>query len=352
MTLSDGDRENFARRKRAITLYLAGADHKTILAKSGVQKAQLYKLVARALTPHADGRIYGFRALIPYERISASKRSAQMAESNFKIPNKTGAFEALLIRHPVLRELLDNLALKRRKAGLLQEPVPSVGPIHQRFLQACRKLGLERSNSYPFSAERMAYSSVSSYIRKVHQQNPDRAAVVKHGRPGRVLVATGDGSKRPVIYAFERVECDAHKIDCLFCILILSPFGELIPKVFPRLWVIVIQEVVSRAVLGYYLSFSKECNEDDLLQAIKKALSIWHPRVLSVPDLEYAEGAGFPSSFAPHFIGACWDEFSIDGAKINRSARVTACLKDVIGSEPPLLLARRIPNDRPFVGAR
>src|SRR3546814_8185739 len=69
--------------------------------------------------------------------------------------------------------------------------------------------------------------------------------------------------------------CDAHRIDAMFCILIQTTHGDIMPVIVPRLWVLVIQDVVSRVVLGYYLSFNKECNESDLLKCIQRALSSW-----------------------------------------------------------------------------
>src|SRR3546814_11877051 len=47
-------------------------------------------------------------------------------------------------------------------------------------------------------------------------------------------------------------------------------------------------------------------------------------------------------------MGACWDVCSSDGAKIKRSERVESKLEQIVGAKP-LLLPRRIPDDRPFI---
>jgi hypothetical protein len=59
---------------------------------------------------------------------------------------------------------------------------------------------------------------------------------------------------------------DSHKIDGRFCILIPHLDGGYTPKIIHRLWVTVIVEVTSRAVLGYYLSVGKEVTKEDILK--------------------------------------------------------------------------------------
>src|SRR3546814_11686316 len=98
--------------------------------------------------------------------------------------------------------------------------------------------------------------------------------------------------------------CDAHRIDAMFCILIQTTHGDIMPVIVPRLWVLVIQDVVSRVVLGYYLSFNKECNESDLLKCIQRALSSWSPRALEGTRLSYQQESGFPDKLDPQSIGA------------------------------------------------
>src|SRR3546814_19277700 len=100
--------------------------------------------------------------------------------------------------------------------------------------------------------------------------------------------------------------CDAHRIDAMFCILIQTTHGDIMPVIVPRLWVLVIQDVVSRVVLGYYLSFNKECNESDLLKCIKRAHSSWSQRVLEGTRFSYQPEDGFLSNIDPQFTGMCW----------------------------------------------
>ncbi|WP_179257802.1 hypothetical protein [Burkholderia sp. AU6039] len=77
--------------------------------------------------------------------------------------------------------------------------------------------------------------------------------------PSILLGRAGDGTRRPPLAPFERVECDAHKLDTRMTVLVPSPHGGTEPRPIHRLWVVVLIEVASRAVLGYHLSLRREC---------------------------------------------------------------------------------------------
>ena len=165
----------------------------------------------------------------------------------------------------------------------------------------------------------------------------------------------GDGTNRPRLSIFERVECDAHKLDTRMVVMVPSPHGGEEPRKIHRLWVIAIIEVVSRAVLGYHLSLRRECSAEDVLRAIKRGLTRWSPRELQFSGNAYVDGAGFPSSKSQRFLGACWDEFSVDGALANICTRVERPMTDVVGArilkpqDPNSYSSRRSLDDRPFI---
>jgi hypothetical protein len=53
--------------------------------------------------------------------------------------------------------------------------------------------------------------------------------------------------------------------------MIPQPTGGYVQKIVHRLWVVVILEVTSRAVLGYHFSMRKEVSKVDVLRALKMA---------------------------------------------------------------------------------
>ena len=104
------------------------------------------------------------------------------------------------------------------------------------------------------------------------------------------------------------------------------------PKIIHRLWVTVILEVSSRAVLGYYLSLGREVTKDDVLRAIKCALSTSSRPSISYSPVALMDEAGLPSSHHPEYIGMCWDETSVDGALAETCKPVATKLEAVVGS--------------------
>jgi hypothetical protein len=154
---------------------------------------------------------------------------------------------------------------------------------------------------------------------------------------------------------FQRVECDAHKIDARMVVMVPSPHGGHEPRKIHRLWVIVLIEVASRTVLGYHLSLHRECSAEDVLRAIKRALTRWAPRELQFSANAYVAEAGMPSARNDRYLGACWDEFSVDGAMANICDRVQRQLLEIVGStllkpqDPHSYSCRRSKDDRPYI---
>lgn len=343
--LSGPQQELFILRCNAVKAYLNG---EAFSESAQIPKREALRLLRKCLLTHPDKRIYGFRALIPYLRIKEYTRKTKIRSDITETHGRSGAFSALLKLHPSLDDLIKREVFK--KGRRVNESVVSIKALHKKFITACIELGLEVSNSYPFDRMTRGYASLAAYVNKLKLENPTAAIKANGTLHAAKKVFTSDGTERPITEPYERVECDAHHIDAIFCILIPTQFGEIIPKVIHRLWVIVIQEVISRAILGYHLSIREECNTTDILETIKMALSKWEPREFTIPGLDYNDGAGYPSSHNPRLEGVMWKEFSVDEALINISSRVRSKLKLLSGGiSEPIVLNRHVPDDRPFI---
>lgn len=99
----------FVRRSKAIRLLLAKASANQISASSEVTRREAMRLLQCCLMVHPDGRILGFRGLIPYHRIASyTRRALPPLTSNEQKAGAAGCFEQLLLAHPVLANLIED----------------------------------------------------------------------------------------------------------------------------------------------------------------------------------------------------------------------------------------------------
>lgn len=351
--LPPGAAQSYLQRKEGVRLYLEGASAEVVRAACNLGLRQVNRLIReRCVEPHPDGRIYGWRGLVKYMRIAPYTRRAAVCLDNYGF-GAAGAMQSLLQGAPDFARRLEAQILKACPPDRLGEVRRPVHSIWNWFLSELRKLGYEIRNEWPFTAKTLGYSSLRRHIGAVLDANPRRAALVSKGPDLVTKLKTGDGVDRPVNRPFQRVEMDAHKLNGRFCILMPQVHGGWLPRMVHRIWVIVLLEVVTRAVIGYYISLRREVNMDDVLRAIKFALSRWEPKQQTLKEMKYGDGAALPSGHDERYLGLCWDELSVDGALAQTCKTVAERLKFVVGSSLASpsdgFSSRRSKDDRPFI---
>ncbi|CAI3099776.1 hypothetical protein MWMV2_MWMV2_00032 [Acinetobacter oleivorans] len=346
--------ENYMNRKKGVLLYAEGCEDLKIKEQINLSKNQIYRLITeRCARTHADGRIYGWRGLIPNVNIKEYKRIRKLNNSNGE--GLAGALTLIFDIHPDLKENFDKRVLSTPTKNTIHEVNKNKRSHWKWLMKELRELDYERKYEWPFNTKYYGYVSICQYINNTLLANPEKAIRI-HGKDSIQKHRIGDGVDRPVNYPFCRVEMDAHKIDARFCILVPDMTGEMIAKIIHRIWIISIIEVTSRAVLGYHLSFEKEVNQNDILRTIKKALTKWHPKDKMMAEMEYTQDAALPSYLSDKFLALCWDETSVDGALAENSKQVEKILSEVVGSKliSPVskdvnFSKRRSKDDRPFI---
>ncbi|WP_293603765.1 hypothetical protein [Polaromonas sp. UBA4122] len=353
--LPEDQREVFLRRKQGIRLYLDGATAATLKDACGFGRSQIYRLITeRCLKDHPDGELYGWRGALPHQQVKAYVRSQPIKIGDwgggavgamqwlFESPEGQG-LEAKFKEHIL------------KQTAILESPRRPRLVLFHWFIEELKQRGFERRGEWPFNVEKRGYVSISKYVDKVLDENPKRKIAILGGKDAQRKSRAGDGTNRPVLELLDRVECDAHKLDSRMIVMVPSPHGGEEPRKIHRLWVVVIIEISSRAVLGYHLSMHRECSAEDVLRAIKRALTKWTPRVLQFSGNAYVDGAGLPSSRLEQYVGACWNEFSVDGALANICARVEQQMTNVVDArilkpqDPNSYSSRRSLDDRPYI---
>ena len=145
-------RQAYRKRARALDLYVRGRSLAQIEARCGVDRRVLYRAIERALLTHSDGRLWGFRALIPEMRTKGYERSKR---PNGKGPGLVGAFTQLLERHAELQRVVSEV-IRDRTVWLVQLGtrfrVQGLKSAHNRFVRECRAIGLMASD-YPLNRD-------------------------------------------------------------------------------------------------------------------------------------------------------------------------------------------------------
>ena len=293
----DNDRSLYFKRKTAVQLYLSGCPASELKEKSGFARSHIYRMVTeRCLKLHPDGLIYGWRGLVPNLRLNPYTRKNLIKIDAFG-NGAAGAMQTVLDINPDIRTSFEKRILGYTSPNKLGETKRSSQEHLKWFLNKLRGRGYEIRNEWPFNTENFGYVTVCNYIKEVLDSNPKKAARILGGLNSERKLLSGDGVDRPVYKIYQRVEMDAHHTDTSVCIMMPTVSGDYVPKIIHRIWVIVILDVFSRAVLGYYMSMGKEVSKDDVLRTIKSALSKWSRKNLSFckEDEAYEDGGGLPS---------------------------------------------------------
>jgi hypothetical protein len=190
----------YLKRAEAVQLFVRepGVTLKEITDRTGVDRKSIVRLFKRCVKRHPDGRIAGFRALVPFNRQKSYTRTATVT-ANAAASNSTGAFAQLLDLYPPLEDWLDRAARNRRqKTNGQREVRQDLRRIHKSFLAKCRELGLTAAQ-YPFNRERLGVRSLAAHLKRRTNASFEAAAAdagARHIR--RAWPADVEQSKEPI----------------------------------------------------------------------------------------------------------------------------------------------------------
>ena len=297
----------------AIQTYLETGKLEEVAAGAGVSPSLLIRQLNRCLTTGNDGELMGWRALIKGKRLGAYVRQKECPNGRTIGRGEfIGSFDAFLRDYPDIKDRLEALILKRK--GEVHEARISAKALHKVFIGMCEAAGLT-PNQYPFNCKSLARRSLERFMHKVEEQHLEVSTRARHGKVAASRLATGTGYSKHIysLAPYDLVGLDAHKLHCYGTVKIQGPTG---PKriAIERLWIVPVLESECAAILGYSVGIRTECNAAVIENALISALSIWKPRKLSIPGMEYLPGAGLPSGIIPELAGVGWISLMVDNA--------------------------------------
>ncbi len=343
-------RQDLLNRIEAVRLYAAGTALSQVEDATRVPRMQIYRLVKRCIEPHADGRIRGFRALIPFAKSKPYQRTAAVAPTTrTRHAGSSGAMTALLQRHDSLSALLRYQISKHAVYIGARNQLCGLHNVHRKFIQSCRELELT-AKDYPLSQARQGIRSLATAIRNLVMQS--FASAARSAGAQRVSPPWTDWPKNTMTVArkpFDIVEFDGHKIDIRLRVRFEDAAGVVEDILIDRVWLLVVIDVYSRAILGWNVVLSAEYNRHDVIRTIQQALMPQRKSTrLSIPGLTYNASGGFVGEVLPFLDGACWEHFRLDNARANLATDTLNLLSSVVGCVIEAGPVRE-PTERPFV---
>ncbi|MDD5277946.1 MAG: hypothetical protein PHR16_17980 [Methylovulum sp.] len=353
-SLSSQEQDRFLKASLAMELFARGSRLADIEQKTGVRRHQLYRLVRRATTVHKDGRIFGFRAFLSFVRVKPHHRESPLKRSYLldHKGGKTGAMAQLLASYPELNAFLERelaktpLLLRPRPNG--QVSVQGLKNIHRSFIAQCRALGLKETD-YPLNQSQRGIRSLSKVIKNLASKSFANAA--KSAGATRSKGCRSDlpaNSLQAITRPYQAVELDGHLLDIRLSITCPDPFGFEQQVDLSRIWVLVVIDIYTRAILGYHLALAVEYDRHDVIRAVQNSVQPHAPVSFTISGLGYGQTGGFPSQHLPELAYAVWDEIRLDNAKAHFAEDTLKALRDQLGCLVHAGPARD-PDKRPFI---
>ncbi|MBN3760760.1 integrase [Burkholderia sp. Ac-20365] len=332
-------RKVFSNRIQAIERFARGDAIGDIERSAGVNRRQIYRWLERALAPHPDGRIFGFRGLQSYVRVKEYARLGQIAVRGERgSRGLAGAFSQLLERHTALSAWL-RLQVKRRRVvlvqihteGRLHTRLRGLKPLHAEFLCRCRDAGITVAD-YPFNTDGRGIRSLAAHLKAemLHTfATAARSAGASHlkGLPYHGEEARSPAATRP----YQVVEFDGHRLDIRLKVVVLDQLGVEQAFEIERVWLLAIIDVCTRAVLGYHIALGREYSRYDVIKTIENALEPHRARCFTIPGLAYGPRDGFPSQRLAELAYVTWEWMKLDNAKANLANESRAALCEFVG---------------------
>jgi putative transposase len=350
--LEPKEKEIYLKRCKAIVLYYEG--HKIEYIKEVTSIADIIRLVKRCCLLAPDNQIWGFRALLPHQRIRPYRRISKVQR---KLPEgrggHAGALEQLFLSHPDIELYLVSLILKSKKRSDVYEHKISARSLHWAFLRKLKEKGLSEMD-WPFNTKHKAARSIASFLKKTIDNNFSSSVRARESSTAKAHLNLGIG-KTPLVFfsdPYQAIEVDAHHIDAHSTVRFLNPSGTLTPVLIERLWILAVIDRASTCVLAISVIYRSEVGADDVIRVIAKAADCtWQRTDSGIPGVTFSPGAGYPWNRVEKSKQALWGTVMLDGALANLSTAVRERARKKLGfslNYGPVAHFERRPNVERF----
>ncbi|EPJ88571.1 MULTISPECIES: hypothetical protein [Pseudomonas] len=331
--LTDQEIEKFQLKFLAMKLYCEGLPLNSIVAATGINRQCINYYASRCMQLAPDGLCWGCRALLPYLHTKKYSRSKQAAP---KLPEAQGGYSgllgAVLKKYPDLESRFIRKVLSYSDPESESEYAISSKTLHKIFLASLKEFGV-KEDEWPFNTLYQGQRTIYDYIKNIRESNFSRMIRLEGTREAKAHMAVGKGPRPGLVYTepFEAVEIDGYKIDCHSSVLMKAPNGTYIPKRISRIWVVLMIDCASGAVLSYKCVFRSEISATDVVDVMRYSVVGQQKPEPGIEGLIYPEGSGLPNDVIPQCKGALFTVVKFDGALAHLSVKVTNAARKELG---------------------
>lgn len=328
--LSEEDRVRYLRLEGAIKAACNDEKSSSVTARFGVSRSLLSYYLKRCTENHSDGRLMGFRALIPNSERKAYRSVAEERRVTDMGAGYAGAFQQLLLNYPASARWLEK-KLSPQNSGIRSAGL-NIHSLHKDFLTQLRKEGASIVG-YPFNTVRHGYSALAAYIRRRINEGDNDIALLKYGGDAQISLGRNSGKLalfRP-LYPFERVAYDEYQLPDIATILIVSDDEE-IEVPIARAYFCPMVDFKSEAILGFSLAIGGGFNAKNIGRAFEFALrppaAEKHP---AFKDIENLDDEGFPYAVMPWISGRRISVLCLDNHLSHLANAIVIDFRDRVG---------------------
>jgi putative transposase len=270
------------RRIKALDAVLQGATISAAAIRHHIDRKTLARMIDNAIKRcEITGRLIGYQVCLP------QKRFAERAPRSAVVPAKAHAFafEQVLVALPDLSKLV--LAFKgalpsRKRAS------PAFNRLYASIATHLRNNG--HGNAYPLNTVDGGRRALQAFLRRMRDKLEAEEAAELPESPSTTRI-----EHLFALQPFDRVEMDEHRIDVDTWMALPLADGTYRLERVRQLWLLVIMDVATGAILAWLLVVGRKYHRLDVLSLFAKALRPWQPRELLLPDMRYSPRAWMPS---------------------------------------------------------
>lgn len=327
-------REKFNNKCKAVEMYIDGYPIEKIQNTTGVKSNLISALVHKCKKIAPDGRILGFRALVPFVNFKDYERKAI---NQFKYPEDqgglSGVFVQTLKKFPEVSTKLNQYIKKKHSKEInVHEKRIRAKDLHKNFLKLLKEHGVN-DNQWPFNTKHLGFKTIQKYLDQVLNESFGRTVSTRGEQVASAHLAVGTGHNKFLTFEepYEVVQLDAYSINAFFTAVFQTPENINTDIQLERIWLIAMIEAVSGAILAQSIIYRSEVSADDVLGVIRKAVSPAERLELTIPGLKFPDNSGMPSEVFPECQGALWGTIMLDGALAHLSNTIHERVRKKLG---------------------